>query len=183
MIFAKVKDVNKIEEISKDIQRYLDKEHGEKTFEVMSTRQLAQRIVSITNILSFTLGAIAAISLVVAGIGIANTMLMSVMERTREIGIMKAIGATNTNIMQMFLVESILISFIGGSIGCGLGYTFSKVINQASAYIQFITLKTSVSSNLFLIGMGFSLIVGVVSGLFPARRAAKLNPVEALRYE
>jgi len=182
MILVKVDNADRVADIAEDIQELLDKAHGEKTFMVMSTQQITEQVGSIMNILSITLGGIAAISLLVAGIGIANTMLMSIMERTREIGIMKAIGATSANVMEIFLIESATIGVIGGVIGCLVGIGMSKVISAASVFIGF-QITTAVTPELLALSLGFSVIVGVVSGIFPARNAAKLNPIEALRYE
>lgn len=183
MFFIKVKDANRIEYVVDSIQKNLDDEHGEDTFMVMSTMQLTEQIGSITSMISVFLGGIAGISLLVAGIGISNTMLMSIMERTREIGIMKAVGATNKEIMEIFLIESAAIGLIGGILGCVIGIGISRVISTASSYFFGMSINTAVTPELISIGLGFAVGVGVVSGLFPARRAAKLKPVEALRYE
>jgi len=182
VIVASADNVNNIDKVAEDIQKKLDKMHGEKAFDAITTTQLAERIGSITSTITIFLGSIAAISLIVAGIGIANTMLMSIMERTREIGIMKAIGATNTNIMEIFLMESALLGLVGGIMGCIVGMDMSNLLGRISI-ISGIQMKTAVTPELLLIGLGFSVIVGIVSGLWPARRAAKLNPIEALRYE
>ncbi len=120
---------------------------------------------------------IAAISLVVGGIGIMNIMLVSVTERTKEIGIRKAIGATRNNIIFQFLSESITISSIGGIIGIVAGVVIAQFL------LHYIKLDASVSVSTIIIGYGFSALVGIVSGLYPAYRAARLNPIDALRYE
>lgn len=120
---------------------------------------------------------IAAISLLVGGIGIMNIMLVSVTERTKEIGIRKAIGATRKNILFQFLSESVTISSLGGIIGIILGVLI------AHGLLQYIKLDASVSLTTIFIGYGFSAIVGVISGMYPAYRAARLNPIDALRYE
>lgn len=182
MIFVKVSDASKADRVASSIQSKLDDAHGEKTFMVMSTKQITEQVGSITNLVSIVLGGIAAIALVVAGIGIANTMFMSIMERTHEIGIMKAIGATNANVMEIFLLESAVIGIIGGIIGCVIGVGMSSLIGAASSFYG-LQIRTAVTPQLLLIGLGFSIGVGVISGLWPARRAAKLNPIEALRYE
>lgn len=182
IIFARVSDPNRIDDIANSIQKKMDDLHGKKVFQVFTTKQLTEQIGTVTNTISLVLGGIAGISLLVAGIGIANTMLMSVMERTREIGIMKAIGASNRNILEIFLMESALIGLIGGVIGGIVGIGFSNVIGVVLRNYG-IGFATKVTPELFLGGVGFSLIVGVIFGLLPARRAAKLQPVEALRYE
>jgi putative ABC transport system permease protein len=123
------------------------------------------------------LGGIAAISLVVAGVGIINTMTISVMERTREIGVMKAIGSKSRDIMLMFISEAILTGFIGGIIGVLLGFGLSGVVGNFIG----ITPITSVMNGVLVIG--FAVLTTTVSGLYPAWHAANLNPVEALRSE
>lgn len=181
-ILVKIADSSMMETTGNIIQEYLDKEHGEDAFTAMSTVQLAEQIGGILNMLSLLLGAIAAISLLVAGIGIANTMFMTVIERTKEIGIMKSIGATQKNILEIFLIEAAIIGLIGGVLGCGLGIVLSGVISQASVYLG-ISIQTAVTPTLLAVGMSFAVVVGVVSGFIPARKAAKMNPIEALRYE
>jgi len=182
MILVKVKDVEEVEEVAEEIKDDLDKTYGEKMFTAMTAQQIVEQVGSIIGIISVFLGGIAAISLLVAGIGIANTMFMSIMERTREIGIMKAIGATNRNVLMMFLTESVLIGLIGGAVGCTIGIGMSKVIDRFSSFYG-IQVKTAVTFELLLIGLIFSMVVGIFSGFLPARKAAKLQPVEALRYE
>ncbi|MFZ0390191.1 MAG: ABC transporter permease [Calditrichia bacterium] len=120
---------------------------------------------------------ISAISLVVGGIGIMNIMLVSVTERTKEIGIRKAIGATRRNILLQFLSESVTLSSLGGIIGVILGVLIAQFL------LQYIKLDASVSIQTILIGYGFSALVGVISGMYPAYKAARLNPIDALRYE
>ena len=136
---------------------------------------------SIISLLSFVLGGIASIALIVAGLGIANTMFTSVMERTREIGIMKAIGATNYNVMEIFLVEAGLLGFFGGLIGTILGIIISYAITFLAGGILPVAFRTVVSPEMIVLSLSFSFVVGVLSGIWPARRAAKLQPVEALR--
>ena len=138
---------------------------------------------SIFSILTFVIGGIASISLIVAGVGIANTMFISVMERTKEIGVMKAIGATNYNVMEIFLVQSALLGFTGGVIGCLMGYILSQIINIFAVGALPVTFEATVTSEIIILSLLFSVIVGIASGLWPARKAAKLQPVDALRYE
>ncbi|MNP60812.1 putative ABC transporter permease YknZ [compost metagenome] len=125
--------------------------------------------------LSLALGGIAGISLLVGGIGIMNIMLVSVSERTREIGVRKAIGAKKRDILMQFMVESTALSGFGGLIGIGLGYGASALIGRYSS------LTTTVSIPIVLIAFGFSLFIGVVFGMIPANKAAKLRPIYALR--
>lgn len=130
-----------------------------------------------TKTMSLLLGSIAAISLLVGGIGIMNIMLVSVSERTREIGLRKAIGANNKDIMVQFLIEAILMSFIGGVAGILLGTGVSVLITFFAGW------AVRVSSSSIILATTFSLAVGIVFGLWPAQKASKLDPIEALRYE
>jgi len=130
-----------------------------------------------TKTMSLLLGSIAAISLLVGGIGIMNIMLVSVSERTREIGLRKAIGANNKDIMVQFLIEAILMSFIGGVAGVLLGIGIAVLITFFAGW------AVRVSSYSVILATAFSLIVGMVFGILPAQKASKLDPIEALRYE
>lgn len=146
-------------------------------FEVNDLKEIAKVVETTTGILTALLGAIAAISLVVGGIGIMNIMLVSVTERTREIGIRLAIGALEREVLTQFLVEAATLSFIGGFLGIALGLTISAI---ASPYL---TIPFVMNVPIVLIAFLFSGAVGLVFGFFPARRAARLDPIEALRYE
>jgi putative ABC transport system permease protein len=137
---------------------------------------------SITGVLTAFLGGIAGISLLVGGIGIMNIMLVSVVERTREIGLRKALGARNRDIMSQFLAESSFLSLLGGLLGILLGWLISLIIGQIASAAG-TALNPAVSLNAVLLATLFSIAVGLFFGIYPARRAARLEPVEALRYE
>ncbi len=183
LIYAQVSNTDNIDSIADRIKDKLEDKYGENTITALTSEQMAEMTSSIFSILTFVVGGIASISLIVAGVGIANTMFISVMERTKEIGVMKAIGATNYNIMEIFLIESGMLGFIGGSIGCAVGYLLSVLVNVFAAGTLPITFEATVTLEMIGLGLGFSVVVGIVSGLWPAMRAAKLQPVEALRYE
>ena len=130
-----------------------------------------------TATMTLFLGAVAAISLVVGGIGIMNIMLVSVTERTREIGVRKALGATYRVIVMQFLIEAVVISLVGGAIGILVGIGASKLIGALTS------MKTVIYMGPILLSFGFSMAIGLIFGLYPARKAAKLNPIDALHYE
>jgi putative ABC transport system permease protein len=146
-------------------------------FHIRDMADLLSTMTSTTKMLTYLLGSIAAISLLVGGIGIMNIMLVSVTERTREIGIRLAIGAMENEVLLQFLVESVVLSTLGGIIGIilGLGIGFSVV--------HFMQLPFIINTQIILIAFVFSTLIGVIFGYFPARKAARLNPIDALRYE
>ena len=125
---------------------------------------------------------IAGISLVVGGIGIMNAMVTSVMERTKEIGLYKAIGASNTKVLSIFLLEAAFIGLIGGIIGILIGFGMATLIAFVGTAMNY-ALVAVITPEIILGGIGFSIIIGMVSGFYPALRASRLDPVEALRYE
>jgi putative ABC transport system permease protein len=146
-------------------------------FSILNQEQLLGTLTSVLGIFTILLAGIAGISLLVGGIGIMNIMLVSVTERTREIGLRKAIGARSATIVTQFLVEAMMLALLGGAIGILLGYAGGALIST------FTGLATLVTPTSVLLGFFFSLIVGVFFGFYPARRAASLNPIDALRYE
>jgi putative ABC transport system permease protein len=146
-------------------------------FYVKSQLSIIERIFTISKIMTILLGSVASISLIVGGIGIMNIMLVSVRERTREIGIRMAVGAKESDILIQFLVEAVLISIAGGIIGIVIGIAGSKISSSFTGWPGVISLGS------ILIAFGFAAIVGIFSGIYPARKASKLDPIEALRYE
>ncbi len=146
-------------------------------FSVLNQADIVATASSVTGTFTILLGAIAGISLVVGGIGIMNMMLTTVTERTREIGLRKAIGAKKRDISLQFLVEAVMLTFLGGILGVLLGWLISLGVSQ------FAGITTSVSTSAMLLAFGVSAAIGIIFGYYPARRAAALNPIEALRYE
>ncbi len=171
--------------VKEEINATLRKRHrlapNEKNdFAVVSQEQMLGIFNQITNIFTILLGAIASISLVVGGIGIMNIMLVSVTERTREIGVRKAVGAKRRDILTQFLFEAAVLSLTGGAIGTIGGWLMSVLISQISA--GGITLNTVVTPDIVVLALSVSILIGLVSGIYPAMRAARLNPIDALHY-
>jgi len=154
----------------------------EDNFHVMDTKQIAEALTGTTRILTALLGAVAAVSLLVGGIGIMNIMLVSVTERTKEIGLRKALGARKRDILLQFLTESSLLSLIGGIIGIIFGWFIAVIVEQVATATG-NTFVPIVGTDAILLSTGFSAIIGLFFGIYPASRAANLEPVEALRYE
>jgi len=181
-IMAQVQDKDSIDQAIKEAENILKQKHnilpGEsKDFEIRSQTQMLNTVSSVTNIFSITLSSIAAISLLVGGIGIMNIMFVSVTERTREIGIRKATGAKNRDILVQFLTESIVLSLTGGILGILFAVLISVILQR---FIGFNTTFTALS---IILALSFSTIIGLTFGIFPAMRAARLNPIDSLRYE
>jgi putative ABC transport system permease protein len=164
-----------IPETKEEIEKILLKTLDDDEFSVLDTKSLLGIISSIIGVLTAALGGIAAISLVVGGIGIMNIMLVSVTERTREVGLRKAVGATPTAILIQFLIEAVILSFFGGSIGITLGILGSLAIGRV--------FTTTIAWWAIALAFGVSALVGIIFGVAPAAKAAKLNPIDALRYE
>lgn len=182
LIMASVKENIPLEEAKLQIEQLLrERRHikvgDEDNFSVQSLTALVDTISKITSLLTVMLGAVAAISLVVGGIGIMNIMLVSVTERTREIGIRMAVGAMAQDILIQFLIEAVVLSGLGGIVGIVIG----MAITYGVAVGMDITLVLDPS--ITMIALLFSMLIGIVFGIIPARKAANMNPIDALRYE
>jgi putative ABC transport system permease protein len=186
-ISVKVTDAQYVQEVSDNIEIALINSHhvakGKEDFSITSALALQERFSTVTNGITLFLGVIAAVSLLVGGIGVANTMFTSVLEKTRDIGVMKAIGAKNSDILLIFLFNSGMLGLVGG----GLGIIFSLLVTLLSSYIGtaigLSNFTIPVNIGLMLFAVLFSIGIGMVSGAIPAYNASKLKPVEALRYE
>ena len=186
-----VYNVNEVESIASEIERVINENHGEEDFaSATSMSSILDSIQSIMGIMQTVLIAIASIALIVASIGIMNTMLTSVMERTREIGIMKAIGATNKDIMSIFIIEGLLLSIVGGVSGIIIGIFGSRGIAALLSNMGPMgpggggpPLEPVITFMAVALGLSVSMIVGILSSLYPAWKAARMSPIEAVRYE
>jgi len=186
-ISVQVADAEKIESAINEVTAILRSRHNitgddEEDFNVMSTEAFTEAATSITGIMTIFLGGIAGISLLVGGIGIMNIMLVSVIERTKEIGLRKAVGARDSDILLQFMVESLIIGLAGGILGILVGWGISSLIKGVATFGSTV-LNPEISLGSILMSVGFSVAVGLVFGLYPANRASKLEPVEALRKE
>lgn len=182
MVYVVAKDDGGIDRLQADIENLLRVRHNIKDtnlddFNIQNMKSIMETVAQTTGTFTLFLGAVAAISLVVGGIGIMNIMLVSVTERTREIGVRKALGATYSVIVTQFLIEAVVISLMGGFIGIAFGIGASKVIGMVSG------MSTVVSVPTIIMSFAFSMAIGLIFGIYPARKAAKLNPIDALHYE
>lgn len=178
-ITALANNSDKVNATAKDISAELKTAHdGTADFTVTTQEQLLSSFTQITSLLTYALAGIAGISLLVGGIGVMNIMLVSVSERTREIGVRKALGASNSNILAQFLIEAVLLSVFGGLVGIGIGVGASALLPALSA-----NLPTTVTWTAVGLASGVSVLIGVVFGVLPAYRSARLEPVDALRRE
>ncbi len=175
-------DPNKVDAVSEDIKTVLMDRHriaegGTADFNISTSKDTQSTLSSVTTTLTAMLAGIASISLIVGGIGIMNIMMVTVTERTKEIGLLKAIGAERKDILVQFLIESIVLTFTGGVIGIIVGEGLAFIVSG------FINVPFVFQINSILLAVGVSTLIGVIFGLYPAQRAAKLSPIDALRYE
>lgn len=182
MIVVKAQNPEVMTYTEEDIDEILTIRHNigvnqEKDFEIRNSAEFQERLKSTVKTFSILLGSIASVSLLVGGIGIMNIMLVSVTERTREIGIRMAIGARASDIRKQFLIEALMLAIIGGMIGVVAGVITAKIVTA------FSDLTTEISAFSIILSLGFSALVGVIFGFYPAYKASLLNPIEALRYE
>jgi putative ABC transport system permease protein len=185
---VKVKPNYETEKVAEDIEDALRKDRGldegEEDFQVQSLEQMMEATGIVLDAVQWVVIGIALISLFVGGIGIMNTMYTSVLERTQEVGVMKAVGARNTDILLLFLIESGTIGMVGGGVGCLIGIAISKGFEYiAVSQFDIVLIKASITPELILGALAFSFLIGSISGGLPARQAAQLKPVDALRYE
>ena len=181
-MYVKVRTPEQIDEAVEDITELLRQRHKirdgkPEDFSIRNMSQILEARSSSAKVMTLLLAAVASISLIVGGIGIMNIMLVSVTERTREIGLRMAVGARRTDILRQFLIEAVTLSLIGGTIGVAIGILVSILIARLGEW------PTSVSIGSILLAFGFSAAIGVFFGFYPARKAARLDPIEALRYE
>jgi putative ABC transport system permease protein len=184
VIYGRTADDSRLEAARDQVVRTLRQRHGlvyrtdDNDFTVLTQKDIGEVLQSLTAILTAFLGLIAAVSLLVGGIGIMNIMLVSVTERTREIGIRKAVGAKRRDILVQFLMEAMILSLIGGLVGIAIGVSGTVGVSRM---VEDMTLQLTAST--VLLATGFSTVVGLFFGIYPAVRASRLNPIDALRYE
>ncbi|MDX8291293.1 ABC transporter permease [Metabacillus indicus] len=177
-VTLQAKDAESLQEAGKKATSMLNQKHDtEDSYQVFNMEEIAEGIGQVTRIMTLIIGSIAGISLFVGGIGVMNIMLVSVTERTREIGIRKALGATKRQILTQFLIESITLTLIGGIIGILLGAGGASLVSVFAGW------PSLVSWQVVLGGLAFSMVIGIIFGMLPANKAARLDPIDSLRYE
>ncbi|MBN2014350.1 MAG: ABC transporter permease [Candidatus Altiarchaeota archaeon] len=185
---ARVRPNYETDQVAEDIEKAMRRDRGlkegEEDFQVQSLEQMMEATSIVLDAVQWVVIFIAMISLFVGGIGIMNTMYTSVLERTHEIGVIKAVGARNEDILLLFLIESGTIGMIGGSIGCLIGILISKGLEYIAVTVfDVVLLKAAITPGLVIGALAFSFLVGSLSGILPAWQASQLKPVDALRYE
>jgi len=183
MIYVIAENEKVVDVVAQRLEDRLEKLRGGKDFDIMTTKEMAEQVNQILATVEFVIAGIASVSLIVGAVIIMNTMLVNVLERTQEIGVMKATGARSSNILKMFVVESGLVGIIGGAIGLLVGAIIAKGVEAVGKVYVGSMFFTRISWQLALGVLIFSLVLGSISGAYPAYRAARLDPVEALRYE
>lgn len=182
-ITATVKQGIDIEEVKKKAEKNLERARNDENFQVLTSENILDQINAVLSIIQVVLVGIAAISLLVGSVGIMNSMYTSVLERTKEIGIMKSIGAKNSDILNLFVIESAIIGLIGGVFGVFLGAGIAYLTGFIAKQAGFALLKIALDYKIVIFGLLFAVGLGMLSGILPARQASKLKPVDALRYE
>ena len=182
IIFVKSTGKDVVTETADEIEKVLEKKYGEDSVIVYTTEEILEQVNNLLGIITIFIMGIASISLIVGGIDIMNAMVTSVLERTKEIGLYKAIGASNKKVLTIFMLEAAFTGLVGGIIGLLFGFGMASliaVVGEASGF----GLTAVITPEIIFGGLGFAVIIGVLSGFYPALRASRLDPVEALRYE
>ncbi len=174
--------VDDVEFVAEEIEEYFERQYGKRSVTVLTSDQMIEQLDDMMSLITLVLAGIAGISLLVGGIGIMNAMITSVMERTKEIGVLKALGASNNKILTIFLLESAFIGMIGGLLGIILGFGIALLIGLVGAETG-LPLSITIDWRLFAGALLFSMIVGMLSGFYPALKAAKMDPIEAMKFE
>ena len=180
-IMVEITDMKQSQEVQDQIASLLADRHkiaeGGPDYRIRDQQELTERATAVSSTMTALLGAVAGISLLVGGIGIMNIMLVSVTERTREIGLRLAVGAHGDDVLRQFLVEALVVSSLGGLVGVACGISGSQLLGQIKGWPVQVSLQS------IIVAVAFSAFVGIFFGFYPARRAARLDPIEALRYE